>query len=784
MRSKIILSILFFILHFASAFAQFGSVKGNVYDKKNSQPIIYTNVYFEGKAMGATTDENGFYLISQIKPGKYILTVSYVGYDTLRIPVNIVANEIITKKLYLEPAVYQLSGAIISADRLAGKTDTRISVERITAKQINKIPTIGGQADFAQYLQVVPGVVFTGDQGGQLYIRGGTPIQNKVLLDGMTVYNPFHSIGLFSVFDADLISVADVYTGGFGAEYGGRISSIMDVSYRYGNTKNIAGKVDLSTFGSKIMLEGPLIKEVNIDKGSVSFVLSAKNSFIDRTSKTLYTNINEGDGIPFTFADYYGKVSLNGADGNRLDVFGFNFKDQVTFKTINNYQWNSYGGGMKFTVVPGSSPMLLEGKASYSDYKINMLDGSGLDRYSDIGGFNMGLDFTYFLGQNRLKYGLEIMGFSTDYSYVNDLKRSISQKESTTEISAYFSSKFLFGEIKYKSINTKQIDKFKRFIIEPSFRIQYYASLRNISFEPRFSMKYNITNLFRLKLATGIYSQNLISTASDRDVVNLFSGFISGPENLQTEFNGKILTHKLQKANHLILGFEYDISHRLTLNVESYYKQFTQLTNINRNKVFDDSPAYVDKPDALKKDFIVEIGDAYGADVSLKYEYKRFYVWSVYSLGYNNRFDGLLEYTPHFDRRHNANLLITYAAGDKKLWDLTARWNFGSGFPFTPTAGNYELINFGDGINTDYTTANGQVGIVYGDINSKRLPSYHRLDIAIKRKFYISETTILEINFSITNIYNRDNIFYIDRITNQRVDQLPFMPSLGMNFTF
>src|SRR5690606_13999774 len=135
-----------------------------------------------------------------------------------------------------------------------------MSVVKISPKEIKQLPTIGGEADLAQYLQVLPGVVFTGDQGGQLYIRGGSPVQNKVLMDGMIVYNPFHSIGLFSVFETDIIRNADVYTGGFTAEYGGRISSIMDTTTRDGNSKYFGGKVGFSPSGAKLLLEGPLKK--------------------------------------------------------------------------------------------------------------------------------------------------------------------------------------------------------------------------------------------------------------------------------------------------------------------------------------------------------------------------------------------------------------------------------------------------------------------------------------------------------------------------------------------
>jgi hypothetical protein len=782
MKFKILAILFAFSIFSLNIFGQSGAIKGNVLDKKTSKPIMFTNVFLQGLSIGSTTDENGFYFISKIPPGNYTLMVTAVGFDTIKERIEIKSGDILTKKIFLTQAIYDLSVTEISAEREEGKTDTKISIVKVTPKQINKIPTIGGQADFAQYLQVIPGVVFTGDQGGQLYIRGGTPIQNLVLLDGMTIYNPFHSIGLFSVFDADLISVADVYTGGFGAEYGDRISSVMDISYKYGNTKKLGGKLDLNSFGTKIMIEGPLIKETDPEKGSISFILSAKNSFIEQSSKALYPYINEGTGIPFSFHDYYGKISMNGSNGNRLDVFGFNFNDQVTYKTINNYNWKSFGGGMKFSVVPGGSPMLLEGNVAYSEYGINLEDGSDLDRFSNIQGFNMGLDFTYFLGKDRLKYGIDIKGFTTDYSYTNSLQRTITQKESTTEIGVYFTTKLSYGKLKNK-LNPNSIS-YSKLLIEPGLRIQYYATLDNFSIEPRLSAKFNVNQNFRLKVAGGFYSQNLISTSSDRDVVNLFYGFISGPENLQDDFNGKELTHKLQKSQHIIAGFEYDLNKRITLNFEGYFKYFSQLTNINRNKVFEDSPDYSDKPDALKKDYIVETGDAQGIDISLKYDYKRLYVWAVYSLGFNERYDGLIEYIPHFDRRHNMNFLATYVFGSKKLIELSARWNFGSGFPFTPTAGNFEILSFSDGINTDYTIANGQVGIVYGPINSHRLPSYHRLDIAIKKKFMITETSIFEINFSITNIYNRSNIFYIDRITNERIDQLPFMPSLGLNFNF
>ena len=226
----------------------------------------------------------------------------------MRESISLKEKQILTKKYEINESSVQIQTVHISADRQAMKSDVKVSVTKVTPKDIELIPSIGGEPDLAQYLQVLPGVVFTGDQGGQLYIRGGSPIQNKVLLDGMIIYNPFHSIGLFSVFDTDLLRNADIYTGGFGAQYGGRISSIMDITTRDGNKNRFAGNVSTSTFGSKLLLEGPLGK-----KGvNSSFIISGKTSYLDQSSKYLYTYIDTS-GLPYSFTDLYGKISINGS---------------------------------------------------------------------------------------------------------------------------------------------------------------------------------------------------------------------------------------------------------------------------------------------------------------------------------------------------------------------------------------------------------------------------------------------------------------------------------------
>ncbi|MEP7127629.1 MAG: hypothetical protein ABI729_02125, partial [Chitinophagales bacterium] len=451
--------------------------------------------------------------------------------------------------------------------------------------------------------------------------------------------------------------------------------------------------------------------------------------------------------------------SLNSASGSKLSFFGFNFRDHVNYQFVSDFDWKSYGFGTNFVIVPGGSKVLIGGTISYSDYNISLLEADGKPRTSGINGFDLNIDFTYFLPHGDVKYGFDIGGFRTELQFYNSLGLKIEQNNNTTELSGFLVYKHIFNE---------------KFILEPSIRLQYYASLPAFSPEPRISVKYNLTDAIRLKGAVGMYSQNFISTKSDQDVVNLFTGFLTAPDGQLNGTDGKPVKTNLQVASQAVIGVEADLTKNIELTFEPYYKKFGQLININRNKLLPEDP-----------DFEVETGKAYGLDFLVKYDYRNFYLWIAYSLGYVSRDNGEQVYPPHFDRRHNLNIVASYTWGKDKSWEVDVRFNFGSGFPFTLTQGFYEQVNFLDGINTNYTTQNGNLGIVYDDsLNTGRLPYYHRVDLAVKKKIQISENSMLELNASVINVYNRENIFYFDRVSYQRVNQLPILPSVGASLTF
>jgi hypothetical protein len=569
------------------------------------------------------------------------------------------------------------------------------------------------------------------------------------------------------VFETDIIKTADIYTGGFNAEYGDRISSIMDIKTRDGNRKKFSGKVSANPFGANVLLEGPIIKLKEDRGGSLTYLVSGKTSYLKYTSKALYKYVDEG-GLPFNFTDIFAKLTYSANSGSKVNLFGFSFNDQVTYQAVSNYKWNSFGVGTNVLIVPSGSSVLLEPYFNYSNYKISLEEEGQPSRFSEIGGFAGGMNFTYYLGKSELKFGPFLQGFQTRYEFTNSVGVRIgdNEPESTTDFGVFAKFKWSWRD---------------KIVLEPSFRVHYYASLGVASPEPRLGAKWNINKWLRLKYAFGLFSQNMISANSDRDVVNLFYGFLTAPENLPKEFDGKAVKNPLQRAMHNIVGFEVDLGSRVSLNIEGYLKNFLQLSNVNRNKLFpEDDP---DAPDQLKKDFIIETGKAMGIDFVFKYSYKRLYMWAVYSLSTVTRYDGITEYNPHFDRRHNVNLVGAYTFGKNLNWEASIRWNLGSGFPFTQTAGFYENLVFTDGINTDYTTQNGTLGVEYGELNKGRLPYYHRLDLSVKRTFEIGQTT-LDVVVGVTNVYNRENIFYIDRVRYERVNQLPILPSLGLSWQF
>ncbi len=765
---KALVAFLFLCVSF-QVFGQDGSVKGFVYDATNGEPLGFVTVGVVGTTQGGKTNNDGFFNITKLPVGTISLQVSYLGYEIAKKEIKTKANYTVSTKIYLKRKARTLKDVVIKAKKSEKKFDTRVGTTKITPKELKMMPSIGGEPDIAQYLSVMPGVVSTGDQGGQLYIRGGSPIQNKILLDGMTLYNPFHSIGLYSVFETDAIRNAEVMSGGFGVEYGDRTSAIVAVTTKDGNKKKLSGKIGVNPILAKVFLEGPIGKgqkeNGEFKETSTTFLFSLKHSYLNRTSSALYGGLGEpyATKLPYQFTDAYGKINLSFNNGSKFSIFGFNFDDRVNFAGVTDLKWNNWGLGTNFTITPEGSSSLINGGVYFSDYNINLEEADGLPRESAINSFEARIGVTtYFKNYSELNYGVELSAFNTAFKYFNFIGLPIddgSGGNSTTQLGGFVKLKKNFGD---------------KLIFEPGLRLQYYASLDVFRLEPRVAVKYNITDNFRFKGSAGMYSQNLFSTKSDKDIVNFFSGFLTGPDVDIADLSGKVADNNIQKAYHFIAGVEFEVD-KLDFTVEPWYKNFNQLIALNRYKLLSTDP-----------DYLIETGKAYGVDFTMKYAQDRIYLWTVYSYGYVDRFDGIQSYPTPFDRRHNVNVVASYTAGKKYDWVLSARFNYGSPFPFTRTQAFFERVDFSNGLGTDLLTQNGGFDILYeGDnINGGRLSHYHRLDLSASKKFIFQNKTTLETSFGVSNAYDRQNIFYIDRIRNNREYQLPIFPSFGINWAF
>ena len=734
-------------------------IRGTVLNKKDGQPLAYATIYIDELKNGTTSDINGFFQISGVPVGEYNLKLSLVGFENLDTKITLSASTIFNKTFFLIEDDKTLQTVEISGKKELRRINPLVSQITITPQQIKNLPSVGGEPDIAQYLTTLPGIISSGDQGGQIYIRGGSPVENRILLDGMPIYNPFHSIGFFSVFETEAIRSIDVFTGGFNSQYGGRISSVIDVKMREGNKTNYSGLVSASPFQAKAVLEGPLLKLREDGNTAISFLVTAKHSLLPQSSQNFYKYAlkDSATNLPFAYDDLYGKLSLIAKGGSKLNIFGFNFSDGVNYPNIATLSWKNNGFGSNFTLIPSTLNMIIDGSVTYSNYNLSLKEAAPDPRTNALTNFTAKLDFTVFSNNSELKYGAEYNAIGTELSFKNPLGFLFTQSNNTNELAGYV--KYLYHK--------------GRLVIEPGLRLQSYTALSETTFEPRLAFKFNASDNFRFKLSGGLYSQNLISTVNSNDIVNLFVGYLTGPEeSFNKPGTNQAVDTRLQKSTQFIGGFEADLSPNLSLNVEGYYKNYNQLIDINSSKSKN-----------TEANYSAETGDAHGAEFSLIYKSAHWDINTNYTLAYVNRFDGTQNYPTNFDRRNSVNVVLNYATGEHNEWNFSARWNYGSGFPFTLTQGFYTNFPLSNGVNTDVLRGNPDQGIIYSSTkNGGRLPDFHRLDVSIRRNFKFSKSAGLDIVGSVTNAYNRNNIFYFDRVSYKRVDQLPILPALSATF--
>ncbi|OGU62947.1 MAG: hypothetical protein A2V66_10105 [Ignavibacteria bacterium RBG_13_36_8] len=728
------LSVQFFITHTTLA-QRTGTLRGVVTDSTNSEALAFANIYIKELGTGASVDTRGYFLIPSILAGKnYKVTASYIGYITKEINVFISENKITHIDIELSPSSIQLQTVEKVGEKVMETNATDIGLQRIALRDLEALPK-GVETDLFRSLQYMPGVRTTSDISARYYVRGSASNQNLVLLEGTTVYNPFHAMGLFSAIDPDIINNVEFYKGGFTSEYGGRISSVLSVVAKEGNKNNYTGSASISMLTGKLMVEGP------IPRGS--FVLSGRKSY----STVVLNKFLKSSNIPVDFYDLFFKANYADLDstGSKFTFYGFLSNDNIFYDDPlkADFKWTNNLFGLKWFYV-GDVPLYIEIGASMSNFKGEVIQNMSkakpqLNKLNDV---TLDASFNYiFSSKDEVLIGIQIKEVKTEL-YIENSRGAISDIGTRgSNINAFLKYKFL----RYENFGA---DVGMRFMLT---RLAGGGVNRN-AFEPRISLTYRFIPQIALKAAFGIYQQDLTTMSDESEVISLFEPWIIIPENLNPS-----------ESTQYSMGVELNLFDNLSVDVETYYKDIKNLLAINQNKIYSTDP-----------DFVAGTGESYGVEFLARYNPSPISITAAYTLAWAYKEVEGWVYYPRYDSRNTLNLSLEYNFGSG--WLASIVWNYSSGLPFTQLVGYYDKLYLNDPNNPSDIIESVSPFALLGDLNLGRLPDYHRLDFTVSKKFAISFMNF-DLSVSVLNIYDRKNIFYFDRKTGERVNSLPFLPT-------
>ncbi|ARA93710.1 hypothetical protein AWN76_011410 [Rhodothermaceae bacterium RA] len=742
---------------------QEATLSGFITDATNGQALELVNVLLRAEddgLIGAVTNRDGLYLINRIPPGRYALQVSYIGYETHVDTLHLAANETQTLNVALTPDEKLLGEVIVQTERTTGAARITAGQQSIRPEDVRRIPTPDLSPDLAGYLTTIPGVVSTGDRGGQLFIRGGEPTQNLVQLDGMVVYQPFHLLGFYSAFPADILNRTDIYAGGYGSRYGGRISSVIDVWSRTGNKQRYAAAASVSPFISSLNLEGPIVP------GHVSLLTSARTSMVEDGASRLIDRA-----LPFTFNDVFAKLHADLGPRSRLSVSGLLTYDRgVLREAVENGQpleeirWRNEVIGLRYLSLPRLLPVATDLRVSHSRFFTEQNPTAStpletnlfLSRRAGVSHTHLYLG-AMFLGEGvDVEAGLEgwIVSFASD---LGGLFQNVEIRRAGIDHLAFFvEPEFAFG---------------RGLRVRPGLRMQFFHIRIDPFLEPRLRIVWN-RGPHQISAAAGLYHQETVGLSDRRDATNVFTvwTYIPRPERRFDD----VRQGRIPRALHAILGYQASPTPWLDLAVEGFYKALDNLF-ISEWSSF---PRFTTRLQPAE-------GRSYGFDARLEVRRRPFY--GSLNYGYSStRYEAKqaairlwygtesLRFRPPHDRRHQINALASLTLFG---FDLGVRWNFGSGLPFNQAVGFDGFVLIDDIL--DIREVPGSPRVIYERPYNATLPAYHRLDLSLGRTFEFDAAAVT-LQGSLINVYDRANVFYLDVFTLRRVNQLPFVPSLSL----
>ncbi|MES2427752.1 MAG: TonB-dependent receptor [Bacteroidota bacterium] len=750
------------------------TINGTIKDAATGETLIGATVKLEAQQQtGATTNAYGFFSLTAPE-GDYTLTVSYVGYETVNQPIKLNKNSQVNILLVSNNTLQEI--AINGNARKNENVESpQMGLTRLDLSQVNNVPVIFGEKDVLKTIQLLPGVKSTGDGNTGFYVRGGGSDQNLILLDEAVVYNASHLFGFFSTFNSDAIKDVNLYKGGMPAQYGGRLSSVLDIKMLDGNDKNYTVQGGIGLIASRIKVEGPLVK----DRGS--FMISARRTYADLFLKLSSDSTTRNASL--YFYDLNAKLHYRFDDKNTIYLSGYFGKDVLGIKDNFETNWGNQTATLRLNHI-FNNKLFLNTSLIYSDYNFIVQSFSSNNDFkvtSKIRDFNLKEDFEYFFSANNtLHFGINVTHHninpgdisSSDKSTVNP---QAIQSRNGIESAAYVSDEwhatdklnFLYG-IRLSSFSLLGPGKFNTYSANDVLLSSANYNSGDIvksyfNPEPRFSVSYKLNDQNSIKASYNRNTQNihLISNSTASSPTDLY---VMSSNNIKPGISDQVALGFFKN----ITGNQYEFS------TEVYYKSL-------QNQIDYKNGAQLIANQDVESQLVYGRGRAYGWEVFFKKRYGKLNGWIGYTLSKTeNQFDGINNgnyFAATYDRTHDISVVGIYKLSSR--WTLSGTFVYGTGNAVTYPHGKY--------------TVGGLTTFYYSDRNSDRLPPYSRLDLGATlegkqhKRFHSSWT------FGLYNAYDRKNPYTItfqdnpdDRTRTQAVKTSLFgrIPSVTYNFTY
>ncbi len=751
---KQLITILLFISFSISAYSQSKNVtiSGYVREKGSDELLIGVNIYLKGTQIGTVTNNYGFYSLT-IESQQAELVYSYVGYEPQIISKKFESS--LVSNIYLESST-ELSEVKVHGerDRIADRVE--MSVVSIPIKQIRDIPALLGEKDVFKVLQLMPGVRGGSEASSGLYVRGGGPDQNLVILDDAPVYNAMHLFGFFSVFNGDAIKSIELYKGGFPARYGGRLSSVIDMSLKDGNRTKFGGEGSIGILSSRLLLEGPIIEKKS------SFIISARRTYIDVLARPFIAMEDDDYTVGYYFYDLNAKVNFDISDKDKLFLSGYFGRDKFYVKenysntsTENKMFWENATSTLRWN-HQFSNKLFSNTSLIYSNYQfvVDVVEENASDFF-----------------HLNYKSGIRDLGLKTDLSWLPNNRHYVRFGGAVTN--HLFTPSAVVVEVSNDDMdfNSKELNSiesalyiedewraFNRFKVNLGLRLSNFNhnSKSYFDLEPRILTSYMLTDLLSIKASYAKMSQY---------VHLLTSSGIGLPTDLWVPATDRIGP---QKSQQFALGLAKDVENpSFTVSIEAYYKTMNDIISYKEGASF----LMIDDPTSTE-DFnyedAVTTGDGYSAGLEFLVQRKfgKLTGWIGYTLSYTKyKFDELNngeEFFPRHDRRHDFSIVGVYKLNEKIT--LSGTWVYGTGDAITLATSTYNAYTHNpSGDNNPYNglnNFNSSNANHYDGKNSFRMSPYHRLDVGVQFSKKLKKGRKRVIEVSLYNTYNRQNPFF------------------------